>query len=98
MNRFFPIADAVLLIERHGDRSECFGRCSLAVNNTVRRFDGPEFRAFRDLGHVDDSTLKVMQKHGFAAKAKNGDPITPEQRDAFNKTRVDYWKQRATDE
>jgi len=103
----------------------------------VRQFDGLEFRAVRDLGHVDDSTLRAMQKHGFAAKTKSGDKIvlhhhqqnpagsiiemptsthkignvkqhpfgnqkgmglTPQQRADFNKTRVDYWKQRATDE
>jgi RHS repeat-associated protein len=117
--------------------SEAAGGITGAAKNTVRHLNGLEFKAVRDLGHIDDATLNAMQKHGFAAKTKNGDPIVlhhhqqnpagpivempapnhsignpkqhpfgnqkgmglaPEQRDAFNKTRVDYWKQRATDE
>ena len=36
------------------------------------------------------------KQHPFGNQKGKG--LTPEQRDAFNKTRVDYWKQRATDE
>jgi len=107
------------------------------ATNKGKHFDGFDFKAVRDLGHVDDSTLRAMQKHGFAAKTKNGDKIvlhhhqqnpagpiievpasnhsignarqhpfgnqkgsglTPEQRSAFDQTRVNYWKQRAAEE
>lgn len=41
----------------------------------VVQFQGVEVRAVRDLGHVDPSTLRAMQKYGFAAKDGTGSSL-----------------------
>jgi hypothetical protein len=41
----------------------------------VVQFEGMEVRAVRDLGHVDVSTLRAMQKYGFAAKDGAGSSL-----------------------
>jgi hypothetical protein len=39
------------------------------------QFQGLEVRAVRDLGHVDESTLRAMADKGFAPRTVNGYPI-----------------------
>jgi hypothetical protein len=41
----------------------------------IKNFDGLEVRGVKDLSHVDESTLRAMQQHGFAAKTSKGDKI-----------------------
>jgi hypothetical protein len=41
----------------------------------VVQFQGLEVRAVRDLGHIDASTLRAMQKYGFAAKDGAGSSL-----------------------
>jgi RHS repeat-associated protein len=57
-----------------GEHSE-FGESSFAAKTSVEQFDGLEFRAVRDLGHVDNATLGAIQKYGFAPKNKNDESI-----------------------
>jgi len=40
-----------------------------------RVFQGLEVRGSHDLGHMDDSTLRAMSKHGFAGTTKSGQKI-----------------------
>ena len=41
----------------------------------VSEFKGLEIRAQRELFHIDDSTLKAMQKYGFSAKDAKGNKL-----------------------
>jgi hypothetical protein len=38
-------------------------------------FDGMEVRAVRDLSHLEEGTLRAMQRQGFAARDINGQPL-----------------------
>ena len=103
----------------------------------VKQFDDLEFRAVRDLNHIDESTLRAMKELGFAPKNISGDKLvhhhhrqnpagpiieipaknhkignprqhpfgnqkgrglTPEERAASDRTKVEYWKERAAEE
>jgi RHS repeat-associated protein len=52
-----------------------FGKAAERIPTHTRTFQGLEVRAVRDLGHVDDATLRAMADKGFAARTVNGDKI-----------------------
>jgi hypothetical protein len=54
------------------------GRCTIAPNTLPtqsRTFQGLEVLAVRELGHVEDATLRTMSEHDFAPRTINGDRI-----------------------
>jgi RHS repeat-associated protein len=66
-----------------GESSAVFQEVSQTINVGAARvtpthtttFQGLEVRAVRDLGHVDDTTLRAMSQNGFAPRTINGDKI-----------------------
>jgi hypothetical protein len=54
-------------------RTQVLAARATPTHTTV--FQGLEVRAVRDLGHVDDATLRAMSQNGFAPRTINGDKI-----------------------
>jgi len=57
---------------RFADR---IGGSASRLSTSTKIFQGMEVRAVRNLGHIDDSTLRAMSNHGFAPKTINGDKL-----------------------
>ena len=67
----FGVFGAIRIADRIGD----VGRSASNLSTSTKVFQGMEVRAVRNLGHVDDSTLRAMSNHGFAPKTINGDKL-----------------------
>jgi len=61
----------------YGMASGWAGRSTLQrlANRSRVVFEGMEVRAVRELSHLDDTTLRAMKEHGFAATDVNGNSL-----------------------